>query len=81
VGRFASAIQSYGPRDPTVLPAAEGIIPAMLAPTVLVDRRGPVTVLTLNRPEVRNCIDAETVARLAEAIEAVRLDRSPGSWW
>jgi enoyl-CoA hydratase/carnithine racemase len=48
----------------------------MPAPKVLVDRRGPVSVLTLNRPEVHNCIDAETAARLAEAIEAFRLDET-----
>jgi enoyl-CoA hydratase len=35
----------------------------------MVERRGPVTVLTLNRPEVRNCIDAKTAGLLGEAIE------------
>jgi crotonobetainyl-CoA hydratase len=33
---------------------------------VLVERRGPVAIITINRPEVRNVIDAE----VAEAIEA-----------
>lgn len=36
---------------------------------LLVEQRGPVTVLTLNRPEVHNCVDAETAVALAEAIE------------
>jgi len=41
---------------------------------VLVDRRGPVTVLTLNRPDVHNCVDAETADLLTEAIEAFASD-------
>lgn len=36
---------------------------------MLVKRRGAVSVLTLNRPEVRNCIDAETAGLLSEAIQ------------
>ncbi len=36
---------------------------------MVVEGRGPVTVVTLNRPEVRNCIDAETAGLLSEAIE------------
>ncbi len=35
---------------------------------------GPVRVLTLNRPEVHNCVDGETATRLAEAIEAFAAD-------
>lgn len=38
------------------------------------ERRGPVTVLTLNRPEVRNCIDAESAGLISEAIEAFAED-------
>lgn len=34
------------------------------------DRRDGVTVVTLNRPEVHNCIDAETAGLLADAIRA-----------
>ena len=37
--------------------------------SVEVERRGPVTVLTLNRPEVRNAVDGETAVALAGAIE------------
>jgi enoyl-CoA hydratase len=46
----------------------------MPAPKLLVDRRGPVTLVTLNRPEVHNCIDAETAELLAEAIRAFGAD-------
>jgi enoyl-CoA hydratase len=38
-------------------------------PKILVEARGPVTVLTLNRPEVHNCVDAETAVLLVQAIE------------
>jgi enoyl-CoA hydratase len=31
---------------------------------------GPVRILTLNRPEVQNCVDGETATLLAQAIEA-----------
>jgi len=35
---------------------------------VLTEQRGAITLLTLNRPEVHNCVDAETAVALAEAI-------------
>src|SRR5438552_1201247 len=35
-----------------------------------VQRRGPTTVLTLNRPEARNAVDGETAVAIAEAVEA-----------
>lgn len=41
---------------------------------LLVSDRGPITVVTLNRPEVRNCVDGETAVALAESIEAFRGD-------
>ena len=34
---------------------------------VLYERRGPVAVVTINRPEVRNCVDRPTADALAEA--------------
>jgi enoyl-CoA hydratase len=37
---------------------------------VLTERREAVTVVTLNRPEVHNCVDAETADLLTESIEA-----------
>lgn len=44
---------------------------------VLTERReGGVTVLTLNRPEVHNCVDAETATALAEAIDAFAADEA-----
>ncbi|HEX4217917.1 MAG TPA: crotonase/enoyl-CoA hydratase family protein [Acidimicrobiales bacterium] len=36
---------------------------------VLVDRRGPVTVVTINRPERRNAVDGTTARMLLEAFE------------
>ncbi len=30
----------------------------MVAPLIVIDRHGPVTTLTINRPEVRNAVDA-----------------------
>lgn len=41
---------------------------------VEVERRGAVTVVTLNRPEVHNCVDPETAVALAEAIDAFAAD-------
>ncbi|HEX2031385.1 MAG TPA: enoyl-CoA hydratase-related protein [Actinomycetota bacterium] len=41
----------------------------MPAPKLLIERRAAVTVLTINRPEVRNCVDAETADLLTDAIE------------
>jgi enoyl-CoA hydratase len=43
-------------------------------PKVLVERRENVTVLTLNRPEVHNCVDAETAGLLTEGIESFAAD-------
>ena len=41
-----------------------------------VERRSAVTLLTIDRPEVHNCIDAETADALTEAIEAFAEDAS-----
>ena len=38
--------------------------------TVLYDRRAPVAVVTINRPEVRNAVDRPTAAALADAFRA-----------
>ncbi len=35
---------------------------------LIVERRGAITLLTLNRPDVHNCVDGETAALLAESI-------------
>ncbi|TIC87474.1 crotonase/enoyl-CoA hydratase family protein [Nocardioides sp. GY 10113] len=41
---------------------------------VEVDKRGPVTVVTLNRPEVRNAVDDAHARALVEAFEAFEAD-------
>ncbi|MGF1428220.1 crotonase/enoyl-CoA hydratase family protein [Kitasatospora sp. LaBMicrA B282] len=41
---------------------------------VRIDRHGPVTVVGLDRPEVRNAVDAEHAALLTEAFEAFDAD-------
>jgi enoyl-CoA hydratase len=46
----------------------------MPAPKLLVERRADVTVVTINRPEVHNCIDAETADLLTVAIEGFAAD-------
>src|SRR5437879_10630721 len=43
---------------------------------VLVTTEGPVTVLTLNRPEVHNAVDGETAEAIGTAIEAFAADDS-----
>jgi enoyl-CoA hydratase len=45
-----------------------------MPPSVRVDRSGPVTTITLDRPEVRNAVDGPTAARLAEAFAVFEAD-------
>lgn len=47
---------------------------AAVVAKVDVDRRGPIVVATLNRPEVHNCVDAETADLLTEAFEGYATD-------
>jgi enoyl-CoA hydratase len=47
----------------------------MAAAKLLVERRGAVSLVTLNRPHVHNCVDAETADLLSEAIEGFRNDQ------
>lgn len=42
--------------------------------TLLVERLGPVTLMTLNRPDVHNSVDADLAVALAEAIETFTAD-------
>jgi len=42
----------------------------LTSPTVHVERDGPVTVVTVDRPEVRNAVDGPTADALREAFEA-----------
>jgi enoyl-CoA hydratase len=44
--------------------------------TVLVEHHGAVTVVTIDRPEVRNAVDRPTAEALAEAFAAFDADRS-----
>ncbi len=46
----------------------------MREPKVHVHRQGPVLVVSINRPQVRNCVDGETAALLEEAAESFRRD-------
>jgi enoyl-CoA hydratase len=48
--------------------------PTVPAPKVLVERRGTVTVLTLNRPDVHNCVDGETAGLISAGIESFAAD-------
>ncbi len=45
-------------------------------PVVLSETRDRAFVVTINRPEVRNCVDGETAALLFEAVETFRADDS-----
>ena len=45
-----------------------------MAPTVRTERDGPVTVITIDRPEVRNAVDGPTAALRAEAFRAFEAD-------
>ncbi len=46
----------------------------MAGSTVRVEREGPVTVVTIDRPERRNAVDAPTAAALADAFRAFDAD-------
>ena len=43
-------------------------------PKVLTEARGRTLLVTINRPEVRNCVDGETAQLLNEAVETFRAD-------
>jgi enoyl-CoA hydratase len=47
--------------------------------TVLVERHDAVTVVTINRPEARNALDAETMAGIGEALVAAEHDSAVGA--
>lgn len=44
--------------------------------SVLVEKNGPVTTLTLNRPQVRNAVDRPTAEALAAALRAFESDET-----
>ena len=43
---------------------------------VSVEKEGPVTIVTLSRPEVRNAVDRETAEALSDAFRAFESDAS-----
>jgi enoyl-CoA hydratase/carnithine racemase len=43
---------------------------------VIVEKDGPVTTVILSRPEVRNAVDRETAAELADAFRAFEADEA-----
>lgn len=45
-------------------------------PKVLTERRDRTFVVTINRPDVRNCVDGETAGLLFEAVETFKTDDS-----
>jgi enoyl-CoA hydratase len=56
------------PKSPVVSPAEDPRQPAgETASSVRVERRGPVTVVTIDRPEVRNAVDSPTADALRVA--------------
>jgi enoyl-CoA hydratase len=44
--------------------------------TIRVERQGPVVLLTINRPQVRNAIDLPTMRQLGECVAAASIDAS-----
>ena len=44
-------------------------------PAVIVEKEGHILIVTLNRPEKRNCVNSEVMCRLYDAW--VELDRDP----
>ncbi len=46
------------------------------APSLLVERRGPLLIVTLNRPEARNAVDAATAAQMNAAMDVLDEDDS-----
>jgi enoyl-CoA hydratase len=41
---------------------------------VLTEKKGPVTTIVINRPEVRNAVDGPTAQALVDAFEAFEAD-------
>jgi enoyl-CoA hydratase len=62
------------PQSPAVPEIADRPPAAATRRTVRVERRGPVTVVTIDRPEVRNAVDGATATALLDAFEAFEAD-------
>ncbi len=56
-------------------PAPTAPDPATAGPVLLVERRGRVMVLTLNRPDARNSVDVALTFALGDALEEAEADR------
>jgi enoyl-CoA hydratase len=67
------------PRPPATIPAVEQTKEAAVpdGSGVRVERDGPVTVVTIDRPQRRNAVDGPAAAALADAFRA--FDRDPGA--
>jgi enoyl-CoA hydratase len=52
----------------------EDLVMSDSAPKVLTERRGRAFLVTINRPEVRNCVDSETAQLLFEAVQTFGAD-------
>jgi enoyl-CoA hydratase/carnithine racemase len=53
---------------------AAGTTNAAGEPLVLVERRGQVGIVTLNRPEVRNAVNRELTVAVADALDELEAD-------
>ncbi|MEU7903435.1 crotonase/enoyl-CoA hydratase family protein [Actinoplanes sp. NPDC049118] len=58
----------------TVADTTPAPLPPAGVPPVLVEWQGPVTVIRLNRPAVRNAVDAATARALERAVDAFEVD-------
>ncbi len=58
----------------TVTDRGKAAVPPPPAPSVLVENRGPVRIITLNRPHRRNAIDLATAQLLERVIDAFEAD-------
>ena len=68
----------YGPVQGSPAPAARAAraVIGRMDTNVRTDKLGPVTVVTLSRPDVRNAVDGDTAARLHQAFLAFDADAS-----
>lgn len=70
-------VEVHGPDHLSVIGRERVALPEPPPMTVLVDRRGPVTILTINRPERRNAVDLATAELLEQAVDHFEAD--PGA--
>ena len=67
-------VEVTAPDQMQVTSRERAALPAPPPMTVLVDRRGPVTVITINRPERRNAVDLATAELLEQAVDHFEAD-------